>query len=116
MCIRDRAYEIEDSWNFDFTLNWQDTKRIPNTSKDINRPEEFVLADRSPSFFLANAQVSKHFKNMELYLGAENLFNFMQDDPIISADNPFGQYFDGSLVWGPVFGRNVYLGVRWRVE
>ena len=110
------AYEIEKSWNFDFTLNWQDTKRIPNTSKDPDRPTEFVLADRSPSFFIANAQVSKHFKNLEFYLGGENLFNFMQDDPIISSENPFGQYFDGSLVWGPVFGRNVYVGVRWKVE
>lgn len=107
------AYHTPSRWKFDFTLNWQGAKRIPSTAAN---PPEFQRQDYSPDFLLANAQVSKEWnKNFEIYLGAENLFNFMQPDPIISNENPFGPYFDSSLVWGPVFGRNVYLGVRYRI-
>jgi hypothetical protein len=48
----------------------------------------------------------------DVYLGAENLLNYKQRDAIIGAEDPFGQYFDASLVWAPLFGANVYLGFR----
>ena len=107
------AYETENAWKFDFTLNWQGAKRIPST---ITNPTEFQRPEQSPDFFLANAQISKGWgKRLEVYLGGENLFDFRQSDPIIASERPFSPYFDGSLTWGPVFGRNVYLGLRYRV-
>jgi len=108
------AYETHGLWKFDATLNWQGTKRIPGTESN---PGNFQREDQSPSFFMVNAQISKEFANkLDLYVGVENLLNYKQDDPIISADNPFGKYFDSSLIWGPVFGRNVYVGVRYAIE
>ncbi len=107
------AYEIPKSWNFDFTLNWQDTKRIPGTESN---PVEYQIDSQSPAFFVANTQISKHLGEFEIYLGAENLFDYRQDDPIISVENPFGEYFDSSLIWGPIFGRNVYTGLRWKIK
>ena len=108
------GYETEGKWKFDFTLNWQGEKRIPST--ELN-PSEFGLSDVSPSFFMANAQVSKSFgEKFEMYLGGENLFNFRQLNPIISSNDPFGNYFDASLVWGPIFGRNIYMGARYRLN
>jgi hypothetical protein len=44
------------------------------------------------------------------------LLNYMQQTAIIDAPNPFGSYFDGSLIWGPSMGRNVYAGVRWKMK
>ena len=57
-------------------------------------------------------KVTKFFRKWQLYVGAENLGNFTQDNPIIAGDDPFGQYFDGSMVWGPLMGRRFYAGIR----
>ncbi|MEM7660125.1 MAG: TonB-dependent receptor, partial [Bacteroidota bacterium] len=108
------AYETRSNWSFDYTVNWQGSKRLPNTKAN---PEPFQRADRSPAFVIMNAQVSKKWgERFELYAGGENLLNFKQADPIVAAADPFGPYFDASMVWGPIFGRNVYLGLRYRVE
>ena len=108
------AYSSIDYWKYDFTLNWQGSKRIPGTSTN---PEPFRLEDKSPNFFIVNAQVSKTWREkFEVYVGVENLLNYRQEDPIISSEQPFSPYFDSSLVWGPVFGRNTYLGLRFWVK
>jgi len=62
-----------------------------------------------------NAQLSKNLnKATQLYVGAENLTDFRQKNLIIDPENPTGQFFDASLVWGPVIGRMVYAGFRWK--
>jgi outer membrane receptor for ferrienterochelin and colicin len=107
------AYESDRGWKFDGTFNWQGAKRIPDTSSS---PEEFQLEEYSPSFVLLNGQVSKVWgKHLEIYAGGENLLNFRQEDPIVSAADPFGSNFDASMIWGPVFGRNIYLGMRYKL-
>ena len=63
-----------------------------------------------------NAQVTKYFRTWSIYLGAENLTNFRMDHPIIDASNPWGSDFDASMVWGPVHGRTVHLGLRWSID
>jgi outer membrane receptor for ferrienterochelin and colicins len=63
-----------------------------------------------------NAQVSKSFKNrLDIYLGVENLLNFQQPNAILDGQNPFGNYFDASMIWGPIFGRMVYAGFRFKM-
>lgn len=107
------AYELEKGWKFDYTLNWQGSKRIPSTASN---PVAYQLADRSPAYFLSNAQVSKTLgKRWEVYVGGENLFDFQQPNPILSADDPWSRYFDSSLVWGPINGRMAYGGFRFKI-
>ncbi len=111
LLARDRAfinvaYEGLKSWNFDFTTQWIGTKRIPGAVSGYAY---------SPDFLLLNAQVTKVFNNLELYLGVENLLNYQQKDPILGASQPFEQGFDSSVVWGPIFGRMSYLGLRYKV-
>ncbi|NBC08760.1 MAG: TonB-dependent receptor [Bacteroidetes bacterium] len=108
------AYETENGWAFDATLNWQGPKRLPDTRSN---PEGFRLEPASPSFFLLSGQVTKSWNDgqFELYVGGENLLNFRQENPILSSSDPFGPYFDASMVWGPIFGRNVYAGLRYRI-
>ena len=75
-------------------------------------PPEFQRPTRSPAYVILNAQVTKYFKRWELYFGGENLTNYRQDDPIISPRNPFGEYFDATIVWGPIMGIKAYAGIR----
>lgn len=106
------AYTTRSKWSFDGTLVWTGTKRIPST---LANPEGKQLPTQSPSFFTFNAHINKAFKNkLEIYLGGENLTNFMQQIAIVDSKNPFGPYFDASMIWGPSMGRNIYVGMRWK--
>ncbi|MEN8786254.1 MAG: TonB-dependent receptor, partial [Flavobacteriales bacterium] len=108
------GYETESEWKFDFTLNWIGEQRIASTE---NNPEEFRYRDNSPSYFLSNAQITKVWsKKFSTYIGGENLFDYRQGNPILDSDNPFGNNFDSSLVWAPIFGRNIYVGLRYTIE
>ena len=83
---------------------------MPNTE---DNPEPYKLNSSSPNYFLVNVQVTRIFnKSTELYIGVENALNFKQPNPILSAENPQSTYFDSSIIWGPIFGRMVYLGFR----
>lgn len=98
---------------YDLTVQWFGAKRLPDTKSN---PSAFQVRDSSPSFALVNAQVTLSLMQYaDLYLGVENLFDFMQKDPILDAENPSGPYFDSALVWGPITGRMAYLGLRWRI-
>lgn len=102
-----------DKWKSDLTIHWFGKKRLPDTS---DKPEAFQLANSAPDYFHINAQVSRGFRWGSIYLGSENLLNFKQNNPIIDAENPFGNNFDASLVWGPVTGRMLYAGVRYSLQ
>lgn len=107
------SYSTKKEWNFDLTVNYQGKKRIPNTSSN---PEIYQMQEYSPAFFLTNGQISKNWKKLELYLGVENLFDFTQQNPIISVEDPSSEYFDASLIWGPIFGRKTYAGLRFFIK
>ncbi|MBN1416384.1 MAG: TonB-dependent receptor [Bacteroidales bacterium] len=95
-------------------MNGQGPKRIPYTASN---PEQYRLPERSPGFLVVNMHISKTWRDkFEVYAGVENLLNYKQKDPILANDQPFSPYFDSSLVWGPVFGRNLYAGVRYRIK
>lgn len=107
-------YETGNNWSFDYTLHWTGNQRIPST--DTN-PEAYRTGTTSPDFFTMNAQVTKSFDNgWDVYVGAENITDYKQKQPIIAANDPFGPYFDSSLVWGPIFGRMAYAGFRYRIK
>ena len=107
------SYEPNIHWKFDATVQWVGEQRIPNT---FSNPEEFQFSETSPSYFRVLAQVNYKWKKWEWYVGSENLTNFIQKQSIISAENPYSDYFDSSLVWGPLTGRMFYLGIRFAVK
>lgn len=105
------AYKTKNDWFFDATVNWNGSKRLPDTSKS---PVQFQRPDRSPNYVLLNAQIMKRWNDkVDVYIGGENLLNYKQTDAIISADDAFGEYFDASIVWAPLFGTNIYVGFRY---
>lgn len=96
-------------WSFDTTLQLVGKQKLPNLNTN---PVEFQLPPYSASFATLNAQISRNVnKNIRVYLGGENLTSYTQDQPIIDAGNPFGNYFDGGMVYAPIMPANVYLGL-----
>ncbi len=99
-------------WSFDTTLQYVGKQDLPNLSSN---PSEFQLARTSDPFVTLNAQISRDFsKNIRVYAGGENLTSFTQDNPIIDAANPFGNYFDGGMVYAPIMPANFYLGLDFK--
>ncbi len=102
-----------DKWQFDFTTQYHGAMRLPDLSQN---PIEYQLPTHSPNFFIFNAQITRRFKKVEYYIGAENLGNFTQSNPIIASHHPFGDYFDSSIVWGPIKGGMIYGGLRFTIK
>lgn len=109
------AYETKNNWKFDYTVQWTGAKRLPARYYD-----ETTFADEGYSrpFIAMNAQITKGWKDglLELYAGAENITGYMQHHMILGLDNPFGNKFDASMIWGPGMGRNFYLGFRYKIR
>lgn len=96
-----------DKWKFDFTIQYNGKSRLPQLIQN-----DIPVQEYSPDFYIINAQISKNFKNFELYLGGENLTDFVQENLILGYENPFSNEFDASRIWGPVTGRRIYAGLR----
>ncbi|WP_185144678.1 TonB-dependent receptor domain-containing protein [Chryseobacterium phosphatilyticum] len=96
-------------WSFDTTLNWVGKQRLPDTSSN---PTEFQLPAYSNSYAILNAQISKNFnKKIRAYVGGENLTSYYQKNAIVDFKNPFGNYFDGGMVYAPIMKANFYVGL-----
>ena len=96
-------------WVFDVTAQLNGPARIPTQTGDL---KDSTLSPIYPMLF---AQVSRRIKKWEIYAGCENILNFKQKHPIISGDNPYDHSFNSSLVWGPLTGYKIYLGVRFNL-
>ena len=84
-----------------------------------------VVRSLSPDFALVHGHVRREFPWGDAYIGVENALNVRQAEPIagvvdhlnnhqfLGADDPgFVSNFDATRVWGPIFGRMVYLGIN----
>jgi len=102
---------LNGKWQFDFTAQLNGGGRMPDP--DVGNP----LWDKEfKPFAQLQCQITKNFKTWSVYVGSENLTNFVQKNPIISADNPNSPNFDASMVWGPILGRMFYAGLRWTIN
>ncbi len=97
-------------WYIDFTANYYGVSRLPNTAAN---PEPFRLGTESKDYFIFNSQITRTLGDFEVYVGVENLGNFIQSDAIVDAENPFGEYFDATMIYGPLDGRTFYGGIRY---
>ncbi len=107
------AYETSSKWKFDATLQVYGPKRLPATSMN---PADKQMPAFSPTFAQVNAQVTKILgSKWEVYAGGENLTGFTQPQMFIDGNNPFSNFFDGSITWGPVNGAIIYTGLRFKL-
>ena len=101
-------------WKFDFTYNWIGEQQLPYTASN---PVAYQLSEFSPSYSLLNAQITKVFSStFEVYVGGENIGNYRQDPAIVDSQNPFGPYFDATILYAPVFGQMYYAGLRFKIK
>lgn len=98
-------------WQFDFTAQFNGGGRLPDPDK--NNPLWNANYKWYPQLF---AQITRFFRTWSIYVGAENMTNYKQDNPVIAAQEPFGTNFDASMVYAPLSGWKVYAGFRWALE
>lgn len=89
-------------WTFDFTAQINGPTKLP----------DFMPDEYSPAYPMLYAQVTRKLKSVDIYAGVENITNYKQPNPIISADNPFGPDFNSTVIWGPLMSRKFYIGMR----
>ena len=96
-------------WLFDFTVHHLGSQRLVKNSSILN-------ITQSPSYSILNMQLTKILSNSsDIYIGVENFGNYTQKNPIISNELPFNANFDSSQVWAPIFGRMIYVGLRYKI-
>ena len=114
-------------WIFDFTASLNGSSRVYDFMRDMTDADGNLLYKngRTPVYPLLYLQVTKRFKGVDLYVGAENLTNYKQkvlvcgDTGADGKINPASPSFDASCVWGPLMGIKVYAGLRftlWKTE
>ncbi|MGI4875234.1 MAG: TonB-dependent receptor [Janthinobacterium lividum] len=110
-----------DKWRADLTVQWFGERPLAHLPADglgggHAHGTGAAGLEFAPRYALLNAQLTRAFKRIEVYAGVENLTNFRQPDPIQDAATPFSPGFDAAMVWGPVYGRLTYVGLRYKIE
>lgn len=83
-------------------------------------PTPYTMPDGSPAwrrrykaYATLNAQITRNFRHWAVYIGGENLTAYRQPNPIIGAGDPWGPDFDATMIYGPLQGAMIYVGVRY---
>ena len=104
-------------WVFDATAQLNGPMRLPELGGDLEKAQ--TNPELSPIYPMFFAQVSYKMSNLTLYIGCENIANYMQgtkghgNKPIImDGGNAYAPGFNSSMVWGPLMGRKFYIGLR----
>ncbi|WCL80400.1 TonB-dependent receptor [Saprospira sp. CCB-QB6] len=112
-------------WNLRaaYTANFTGQMQLPEVyDLDQNgQPLPQARSTRSQAFSIHNLQLTKQFpkRQLDIYLGAQNLFNYRQkSSPLSGLNDPnaavgFSDYFDTAYAYSPLHGREFYLGIRW---
>lgn len=135
-----RKIEFAPNWSGVFTANYKLKKLNTTIAYTINvtgpmtLPTVFDLDEngtenpnprptRSESFAIHNLQMNKKLNaNFEVYGGVQNIFNYVQAySPLIGFNDPnanpgFSNSFDTSYAYGPIHGREFYLGLSWSLK
>ena len=117
------------TWQFDLTAQFNGEGRMPD---GFVRPEGSKQYRELPNGQVYHkwypqllGQITKYFRTWSIYLGAENMTNFTQDNPIVGATveheghrlvDPSSSSYDASMIWAPIHGWKLYLGFRWALE
>ena len=97
-------------WQFDVTLQINGGGRMP--APTIHDDGTSSWDSHFHSYEQLSAMVTRWFRHFSIYAGGENLTGFRQKQTIISADDPWSESFDPTMVWGPVHGAMAFVGIR----
>ena len=93
-------------WTFDFTAQLNGPSRLPDFA--VAQGESAM----TPVYPVLFAQITRKFKGVDVYIGAENLTGYRQLHPVMEAADPWSPEFNASVIWGPITGITVYAGAR----
>ena len=97
-------------WQFDVTAQFNGGGRMPTPD-----PTHPLWHRTFPSYTQLSAQITRRFRRWSIYAGGENLTNFRQKNPVVSAADPYSRDFDATMVWGPTMGYKLYAGIRFNI-
>lgn len=97
-------------WQFDATLQLNGGGRMPKPYANADGSASWATSFKS--YEQLSAQVTRWFRHFSVYVGAANITDFTQANPIVHAHHPWSQQFDPTMVWGPTDGRKFYAGIR----
>lgn len=100
-------------WEYDFTASVFGNARLPVT---MLADSTLTTENESQIWPMLSTQITYVYKKLDFYLGIENLLNYTQKNPIIDSENPFGNTFDATRVWAPIYGINAYFGIRYSIQ
>ena len=114
--VNSNINENNSQWKFDTTFNWIGEQRYPYPIPENTTSIIPIFQVPTPDFTTVNSQLTRVFsEKFEFYIGAENLTNTKQKNPIFMSENPFSQGFDTTFVYGPIFGSMYYAGLRFKI-
>ncbi|MAO71905.1 MAG: hypothetical protein CMD02_05295 [Flavobacteriales bacterium] len=99
-------------WLIDATLNSIGNVRIPDYETNNGKIDSYF----SDPYFLLNSQITRKINQWDFYLGAENINNYTQHNPIINSNDPNSDFFDASLIYAPLRSRLFYFGLRFKIK
>lgn len=100
-------------WEYDLTITVYGKSRL----HEVKLPDGNLSTDnQSDAFPILNAQITHVFKRWDFYVGAENLANYTQKNPIINAEDPFNDTFNATRIWAPIYGITIYGGIRFAIK
>ena len=123
------------TWQFDLTAQFNGEGRmpdgftIPEGSQQYKMHNGYIYHKWYPQLL---GQITKFFRTWSIYLGAENMTNYTQENPIkgerlevrgerLEAKgggfvDPYSANYDASMIWAPIHGWKMYIGFRWAIE
>lgn len=111
--LRNRKQSPVNGWRLKAFASILGEQRIPDT--DL-LPIALQRRSSSPAVVLPNLKVTRFFKWGQIFVLGENLTDIRQLNPILAANDPFGEDFDAGLNWGPVLGRRISAGVSFSLN
>lgn len=110
-------WEVQ-SWDIFFNISHIGSRDLSKygaePSPTFDQAGNFPKSRKADSYWVANMKASKAITdNLDLYIGANNLFDYTQVEKM---ESPL-LYQDGSYdvvdLYGPLRGREAYVGVKW---
>jgi outer membrane receptor protein involved in Fe transport len=107
------TYKTRNNWYFDLVGSLNGPKRL--FERPQLNPMPIPQSSKTPAYALLNMQIRKSWNSgWDVYVGAENIGNFRQMDPIFTYAGTGA--IDASYSWGPSNGRMIYAGVRFELR
>ncbi len=105
--------QTQGSWGWNLAAQTVGRMAVPyydETFTDVSNPYALIHVSFNRSW--STGQGGRH----TLTSGIQNITDATQSNPLLGVEDPFGERFDASRVYGPLEGRRVFVEWNWRLE